>query len=71
MAIEQAQERGFLGENILGSGFSINVRVHEGLEVFIGGESTALMQSVEGKRPFPKRNRLTLHNKGCGANQRY
>ena len=54
MAIEQAQERGFLGENILGSGFSINVRVHEGLEAFIGGESTALMQSVEGKRPFPK-----------------
>ncbi|GIT64817.1 MAG: hypothetical protein Ct9H300mP23_04440 [Nitrospinota bacterium] len=42
-----------MGE-ILGSGFSINVRVHEGLEAFIGGESTALMQSVEGKRPFPK-----------------
>ena len=54
MAIEQAKERGFLGDNILGSGFSINVRVHEGLEAFIGGESTALMQSVEGKRPFPK-----------------
>jgi NADH-quinone oxidoreductase subunit F len=53
-AIEQARERGFLGDNILGSGFSINVRVHEGLEAFIGGESTALMQSVEGKRPFPK-----------------
>jgi NADH-quinone oxidoreductase subunit F len=54
MAIEQARERGFLGDNILGSGFSINIRVHEGLEAFIGGESTALMQSVEGKRPFPK-----------------
>ncbi len=53
-AIEQARERGFLGDNILGSGFSINIRVHEGLEAFIGGESTALMQSVEGKRPFPK-----------------
>ncbi|MEK9627487.1 MAG: NADH-ubiquinone oxidoreductase-F iron-sulfur binding region domain-containing protein [Nitrospinota bacterium] len=54
MAIEAAKERGFLGDNILGSGFGINVRVHEGLEAFIGGESTALMQSVEGKRPFPK-----------------
>ncbi len=53
-AIEQARERGFLGDNIQGSGFSINIRVHEGLEAFIGGESTALMQSVEGKRPFPK-----------------
>ena len=54
MAIDKARERGFLGDNILGSGFSINIRVHEGLEAFIGGESTALMQSVEGKRPFPK-----------------
>ena len=54
MAIEQARERGFLGDKIMGSDFSINIRVHEGLEAFIGGESTALMQSVEGKRPFPK-----------------
>ena len=54
MAIEQARERGFLGDKIMGSNFSINIRVHEGLEAFIGGESTALMQSVEGKRPFPK-----------------
>ena len=48
MAIEQARERGFLGDKIMGSNFSINIRVHEGLEAFIGGESTALMQSVEG-----------------------
>jgi len=54
MAIEQAKERGFLGDKILGTDFSINFRVHEGLDAFIGGESTALMETVEGKRPFPK-----------------
>lgn len=54
MAIEQARERGFLGQNILGTDFSIDISVHEGIEAFIGGESTALMQSIEGKRPFPK-----------------
>jgi len=54
MALEQARERGFLGDNILGTDFSFDVYVHEGAEAFIGGESTALMQSIEGKRPFPK-----------------
>lgn len=53
-ALEQARERGFLGNNIMGSDFSIDCYVHEGVEAFIGGESTALMASVEGKRPFPK-----------------
>ncbi|GJL79084.1 MAG: NADH dehydrogenase [Nitrospinaceae bacterium] len=54
MAIEKAKERGFLGNNILGTDFSIDISVHEGVEAFIGGESTALMSSIEGKRPFPK-----------------
>lgn len=54
MAIEQAKERGLLGKNILGSGFDFDIYVHEGIDAFIGGESTALMASVEGKRPFPK-----------------
>lgn len=54
MALQSARERGFLGQNIMGTDFSIDVYVHEGLEAFIGGESTALMQSIEGKRPFPK-----------------
>jgi NADH-quinone oxidoreductase subunit F len=53
-ALVQARERGFLGNNIMGSDFSIECYVHEGMEAFIGGESTALMASVEGKRPFPK-----------------
>lgn len=54
MALETARERGFLGDNIMGTGFSIDCYVHEGMEAFIGGESTALMETVEGKRPFPK-----------------
>lgn len=54
MALEQARERGFLGDNILGTGWNFDIYVHEGVEAFIGGESTALMQSIEGKRPFPK-----------------
>ena len=48
MAIELTKERGFLGDKILGTDFSINFRVHEGLDAFIGGESTALMEAVEG-----------------------
>ena len=54
MAIDQARERGFLGNNILGTDFSIDISIHQGVEAFIGGESTALMSSIEGKRPFPK-----------------
>ncbi|MFQ5674025.1 MAG: NADH-ubiquinone oxidoreductase-F iron-sulfur binding region domain-containing protein [Nitrospinales bacterium] len=54
MALEQARQRGFLGDNIMGTGFSIDISIHQGLEAFIGGESTALMQAIEGKRPFPK-----------------
>jgi len=53
-ALEQARERGFLGNNILGTGWNFDIYVHEGAEAFVGGESTALMQSIEGKRPFPK-----------------
>ncbi|MCH2389951.1 MAG: 4Fe-4S binding protein [Nitrospinales bacterium] len=53
MALKQARERGLLGKNIGGTDFSFDIYVHEGMEAFIGGESTALMASVEGKRPFP------------------
>ena len=54
LAIEQARARGFVGNNILGSGYSVNISLHLGLESFINGESTALMMSIEGKRPMPK-----------------
>jgi len=53
-AIEQARERGFLGEDILGSGFSFDIEIFQGAGAFVCGESTALVLSLEGKRGIPK-----------------
>jgi len=56
IAIKQAEEYGFLGENILGSGFDFKVKVHRGAGAFVSGESSALMTAIEGKvgEPRPK-----------------
>ena len=54
LAIEQAEEYGLLGEDIMGSGFDFNLEVMEGAGAFVAGESTALMHSIEGKRPMPR-----------------
>ncbi|MDP2932322.1 MAG: NADH-quinone oxidoreductase subunit NuoF [Chloroflexota bacterium] len=54
LAIKQAEEKGFLGENIIGSGFSFHVHVKEGAGAFVCGEETALMASIEGKRGMPR-----------------
>jgi len=56
MAIEQAEAYGLLGDNILGSGFSFKVKVHQGAGAFVSGESSALMTAIEGKvgEPRPK-----------------
>jgi NADH-quinone oxidoreductase subunit F len=43
-----------LGENILGSGFNFNVEVHFDIGIFVSGESSALMRSIEGKKPEPR-----------------
>ena len=53
-AIQQATEKGFLGENILGSGFSFKIHVHRGAGAYICGEETALIESLEGKRGEPR-----------------
>ena len=53
-ALEQARERGFLGENILGSGFGFDVRISQGAGAFVCGEETALMASIEGRRGMPR-----------------
>jgi len=55
-AINQAEEYGFLGKNIFGSGFDFKVKVHRGAGAFISGESSALMTALEGKvgEPRPK-----------------
>jgi len=54
IAIKQAEEYGFLGENILGSGFDFNVIVHQGAGAFVCGESTALMTALEGRVGEPR-----------------
>lgn len=53
-ALRQAREKGVLGENILESGFNFNIEIFKGAGAFICGESTALMYSMEGKRPMPR-----------------
>ena len=53
IAIGQARERGLLGENILGSGFSFDLEIYQGAGAFVCGEETALMRSIEGKRGMP------------------
>lgn len=53
-AIAQAQEYGLLGENILGSGFSCQLKIKEGAGAFVCGEETALIASIEGKRGEPR-----------------
>ena len=53
-AIAAAGERGLLGENILGSGFSFKLEIVEGGGAFVCGESTALMNSIEGREGTPR-----------------
>ena len=53
-AIKQAKEMGFIGENILGSGFSCNISYKAGAGAFVCGEETALIESLEGKRGMPR-----------------
>ncbi len=53
-AISDAYDKGFLGENILNSGFALDVFVHRGAGAYICGEETALLESLEGKRGNPR-----------------
>jgi NADH-quinone oxidoreductase subunit F len=53
-AVAQAREAGWLGENILGSGFAFDVELRLGAGAYICGEETALFESIEGKRGFPR-----------------
>lgn len=54
-AIDDAYAKGFLGKNILGSGFSLDLSVHRGAGAYICGEETALIESLEGKRGQPRK----------------
>jgi len=53
-ALEEARAAGYLGENILGSGFSFQLHAHHGFGAYICGEETALLESIEGKKGQPR-----------------
>lgn len=53
-AIAQAKRKGFLGQNILGSNFSFEIKIKEGAGAFVCGEETALIASIEGRRGMPR-----------------
>ena len=53
-AIEQMNEMGILGDNIMGSGFSFHAHIRLGAGAFVCGEETALLNSIEGKRGMPR-----------------
>ena len=53
-AIDEAYAAGYLGNNILGTGFDLDVLVHRGAGAYICGEETGLIESLEGKRAYPR-----------------
>jgi len=54
IAISQAREKGFLGNNLFGTGFSFDIRIKAGAGAFVCGEETALIASLEGERGMPR-----------------
>lgn len=54
IAMAQAREKGYLGKNILGSGFDFDLRIKAGAGAFVCGEETALIASLEGERGMPR-----------------
>jgi NADH-quinone oxidoreductase subunit F len=67
IAIEQATARGYLGENILGTGFNFKIKIKEGAGAFVCGEETALIASIEGQRGMPRMRPPFPANKGLFA----
>src|SRR5208337_5390353 len=53
-ALQEAREKNFLGKNILGSGYDLEIYVHRGAGAYICGEETGLIESLEGKRAYPR-----------------
>jgi len=53
-ALAEARSKNFLGKNILGSGYDLEIYVHRGAGAYICGEETGLIESLEGKRPYPR-----------------
>jgi NADH-quinone oxidoreductase subunit F len=53
-AVQEAYDAGYIGQNILGSGYDLEVTVHRGAGAYICGEESALMESLEGRRGYPR-----------------
>lgn len=64
IAIQQAKRAGFLGENILGSGFNFDVEIAKGGGAFVCGESTALIASIEGRIGEPRSKQVRTVRQG-------
>ena len=54
IALAAARDKGYLGKDILGSGFNFDIKIKQGAGAFVCGEETALFQSIEGKRGMPR-----------------
>jgi len=63
-ALEEARHYGLLGRNILGSGFSFDVKIHRGAGAFVSGESSALMSAIEGHVGEPRPKYIHTSEKG-------
>ena len=64
VAIKEAEERGYLGKNIMGSDFNFEIHIKEGAGAFVCGEETALIASIEGERGMPRPKPPFPANKG-------
>jgi NADH-quinone oxidoreductase subunit F len=53
-ALKEARSKSFLGKNIVGSGYDLEIHVHRGAGAYICGEETGLIESLEGKRAYPR-----------------
>ena len=67
-AIKQAEERNFLGSNIMGTNFNFHIHIKEGAGAFVCGESSALIASIEGERGMPRPK--NIHMAECGLFKR-
>ena len=66
--LAKARKKGYVGDNIMGSGFSADIVIHKGAGAYICGEETSLMESLEGKRAYPRIKPPFPAQRGCWDN---
>lgn len=67
IAIKEAEEKHYLGDNIFGTDFSFKIHIKEGAGAFVCGESSALIASIEGERGMPRPKNIHMAEKGLFA----